>query len=248
MSRKFHNYTIAARWGLRGETPEALADRTRRLILRFQMINPVLAHWYDWPSGTRAVPLDLALQSLTGRIADAVPRDDDGTPFRRGGYHFWFLNHNTTKEDSRSFALRIRAGSEVYDSFITLGSNDLGPPDPDVVTYKVFKAALLAISECFEATYCDAFPSDLMDLWPDGGRQMHALRLAWISYVSPRFAPLVTPPPTALVEYRPDGGLLMAATDETFRTANPKHLAVAQDILAAAAPLNANPWPDEEQR
>ena len=78
--------------------------------------------------------------------------------------------------------------------------------------------------------------------------KMPALRLAWISYVSPRFAPLVSPPSTAITEYRPDGGLLMAATDETFQTANPKHLAVAQDILAAVASLNANPWPDEKRR
>jgi hypothetical protein len=35
----------------------------------------------------------------------------------------------------------------------------------------------------------------------------------------------------------------MAATNETFITANPQHLAVARDIEAALAPVNALPWP-----
>jgi hypothetical protein len=55
------------------------------------------------------------------------------------------------------------------------------------------------------------------------------------------------PPKTAIVEYRPNGGLLMAATDETFITANPRHLAVAHDIEAAIAPLNALPWPPDAE-
>jgi Immunity protein 52 len=58
-------------------------------------------------------------------------------------------------------------------------------------------------------------------------------------------APLITPPAAAIVERQPDGGLLMAATDEPFDTSNPAHLAVANDILAAVAPLNALPWPPE---
>jgi hypothetical protein len=74
-----------------------------------------------------------------------------------------------------------------------------------------------------------------------------ALAFGWLNYVSPRFARLVTPPKTAIVDYRPNGGLLMAATDETFITANPKHLAVARDIEAALAPLNALPWPPDAE-
>ena len=42
-----------------------------------------------------------------------------------------------------------------------------------------------------------------------------------------------------------DGGLLLAATDDTFRTDNPTHLAVARDIEAALAPFNALPWTAE---
>jgi hypothetical protein len=62
-----------------------------------------------------------------------------------------------------------------------------------------------------------------------------------MSYIKPDWAPLITPPSTATVERRPNGGLYMAATEETFRTQNLEHLAVAQDIVAALAPLEAMP-------
>ena len=68
-----------------------------------------------------------------------------------------------------------------------------------------------------------------------------------MSYVAPRFAPLITPPPSAIVERTAQGGLLMAATAETFRVDNPAHLAAARDILNALAPFEALPWPPDAQ-
>ncbi|MGB6325808.1 MAG: hypothetical protein WBG11_08545 [Methylocella sp.] len=63
-----------------------------------------------------------------------------------------------------------------------------------------------------------------------------------MSYVSPRFAPLITPPPSAAAERTAQGGLLMSATEETFRVDNPAHLVAAHDILKALAPFEALPW------
>jgi hypothetical protein len=56
---------------------------------------------------------------------------------------------------------------------------------------------------------------------------------------------LITPPPSAIVERTAEGGLLMAATEETFRVDNPVHLAAARDILKALAPFEALPWPPD---
>jgi hypothetical protein len=50
---------------------------------------------------------------------------------------------------------------------------------------------------------------------------------------------LITPPKTAIVEYQPNDALFMSAAAETLIIANPAHLAVARDIEAAIAPLNA---------
>ncbi|MGA9487263.1 MAG: hypothetical protein WBV25_09345 [Methylocella sp.] len=110
-------------------------------------------------------------------------------------------------------------------------------PGPSIIAYPAFKAALLALVESFDATYCSAYPQQIMDFW-DPARH---LRIAWMSYV----APLITPPPSAIAERTAQGGLLMSATQDTFRVDNPAHLAVAQDILKALAPFEALPWPPD---
>jgi len=110
-----------------------------------------------------------------------------------------------------------------------------------IIAYPAFKAALLALVESFHATHCSAYPMQIMDFW-DPKRH---LRIGWMSYVSPRFAPLITPPPSAIAERTAQGGLLMSATQDTFRADNPAHLAAAHDILKALAPFEALPWPPD---
>jgi hypothetical protein len=114
-------------------------------------------------------------------------------------------------------------------------------PDPAIIAYPAFKAALLAVVESFDATYCSAYPQQIVDLWDP---KPH-LRIGWMSYVAPRFAYLITPPPSAIYERTSQGGLLISATEEIFRVDNPAHLAAAQDILKALAPFEALPWPPD---
>ena len=92
-------------------------------------------------------------------------------------------------------------------------------PDPSIIAYPAFKAALLALVESFDATYCSAYPLQIMDLWS----QETNVYLGWMSYVAPRFASLITPPPTAIAERTSQGGLLLSATQETFRVDHPRN-------------------------
>jgi hypothetical protein len=149
------------------------------------------------------------------------------------------------KAHPRSLALRINAGAWVNRGYFCnsamIETGDNVVPDPSIIAYPAFKAALLALVESFDATYCSAYPQQITNLWPEDAH----LNLAWMSYVAPRFASLFTPPPTAIAERTPQGGLLLSATQETFRVDNPAHLAAAQDILKALAPFEALPWPPD---
>jgi len=71
--------------------------------------------------------------------------------------------------------------------------------------------------------------------------------MAWMTYLSPRFAPMVTPLRSAIVDRTPRGGIVMTATEERFDFTNPAHLAAAREIEAALAPVNALPWPPDAQ-
>jgi hypothetical protein len=243
-------YNAGVFWGPRQETPEELAARWRTLIARLQAIDPVFAHWYVWLTGRKLpAPLDTEMAPLAARIAAGIGTEDDGRPQPVYGYFLHALNSAQVKPGPRSFTIDLHAGTPSRWSLNTLGlGTNIGVvPEPDVVTYPIFSGAILALAETFEAGMGEAFPTSLIDFWSiDPRRRGPKLRVAWITYVAPRFAPLVTPPRSAIVEHRPDGGLLMAATDETFVTANPTHMAVAREIEAAIAPLNDLPYPWDE--
>ena len=56
--------------------------------------------------------------------------------------------------------MKVKAGSRVESEYFTnfahieTGYNVV--PDPSIVAYPAFKAALLALAESFDATYCSA--------------------------------------------------------------------------------------------
>ena len=129
----------------------------------------------------------------------------------------------------------MRAGADHGCNQI-IGSTDyFAMPDPELFTFDLLKGIVLAAVETFEATQARVYPAGLRNFWTETRGIGEDLELAWISYVAP--------PPSVIVEHRPDGGLLMAATTEAFSTEN--HLAAAREIKAALQAYNAVPWTPE---
>jgi hypothetical protein len=237
-------YDIFASWGPRVETPEAIAARFLVCMDRLKQIHPAYDNWIFNLKG-KPRKFDALRETLGAAVAAEVARADDGDPTPIYGYRATVVN--SMKFGPRSLSVAVKAGSWSnsghFCNSAVIETDDRVVPDPSIIAYPAFKAALLALAESHDATYCAAYPVQLMDFWdPD-----RALRIAWMSYVSPRFAPLITPPTAALVERTARGALLMAATDEIFSTDNPAHLAVARDILAALAPFEALPWPPDAE-
>jgi hypothetical protein len=116
--------------------------------------------------------------------------------------------------------------------------------DASIVTYDLFRSAMLAIIEAWDVTWCAAYPRDIMKFWPPVGSRHH-FRLAWMTYVSPRFASLIRPPRGIESQTVAGGGVLMVATRERFDVTNTGHMAAARAIDTAMAPLNALPWPPD---
>ncbi len=229
-------YSIHASWGARAETPEAIAVRFLACVDRLSRV-----YAPNWVFDAKSKPLDGLRDTLPQAIAAKVAKADDGSTTPILGYYFLAINN--LKDRPRSLTLNVNVGSAL-DNFAQIWTGYDVIPDPSIIAYPAFKAALLALAESFDATWCSAYPDRLLNL-SDLDRN---LRLAWMSYVAPRFAPLITPPPSAIVERTAQGGLLMAATAETFRVDDPAHLAAARDILKALAPFEALPWaPDAAQ-
>ncbi|HXP04325.1 MAG TPA: Imm52 family immunity protein [Stellaceae bacterium] len=245
---EFLGYLIQAYWGPRRETPAHLGQRFWKMLQTLSAVNPAFNGWkfigtdtfWPLPSGPG--------NDLTRLIANGVATADDGDPTPIYGYHFGASARAGSKT---SVTLVIQAGfyapnPPYFANTAELQTQPINEHNAALVTLAIFKAALVAIAEAWDATWCAAYPSDIISLWPNRiavGRPM--FKMAWITYLSPRSAPMVTPPASAIVEHTAQGGIVMAATEDRFDVTNPAHLAVAREIEAAIAPVNALPWPPD---
>lgn len=238
-------FYIQSFWGPRGETPEAIANRYIRMVEALVRIDPVFTPWLYWGVEATALPFDQARAKLPALIAENV--DEDWGP--RDGYRFG--GGNGVKFGSRSLCLSGQAGNSLTPIGISNNSVELETishpdyrTDASFVTYELFRSAMLAIIEAWDVTWCAVYPNDLEEHWPEVREDKH-FRLAWMTYVSPRFAPWIGPPRGIESQNLPGGGLLMVATRERFDIANPAHMAAARAIDTAMIPLNTLPWPPD---
>jgi hypothetical protein len=236
------DYYIRGSWEGRAETPDELASRFLRMIDAFKEIDPVFSLWTC--GARRPTKFEMVRDRYAEEIAAGLARSDWGEPTPVYGY--WFGIRTRDTPDDCTFVIRCNAGGTVKESFpnaVTLETSSLAnlEPDPAVVSHRVFRSALLAIVDAWDPVRVGAYSRKLIQL-NDSASDFPA---AWIQYLSPWLAQKITPPSTVLVEYLPNGGLLMSATTETFDVDNPAHLSAARDMAAAMAPLNALPWPSE---
>jgi hypothetical protein len=238
------SYYIGASWEQRAETPEELAARFLRMIDSLKEIDPVFSFWTCGKK--RPEKLEEVRDRYAEEIAAGITRDDWREPIPADGYRFGAHTRDTPKD--RSFYVTCKGGSTIKRSFttsVTLATDSPtgSRPDAEVVSYRVFRPALLAIVNAWDPVRARATSHPLIRSYT--GDSYFAP--AWIQYLNPWLAEKITPPSTVLAEHLPNGGLLMSATTETFDVDNPAHLAAAQDMAAAMAPLNELPWPSQTE-
>lgn len=246
---KYWGYEIRAYWGPRYETARECGVRYWQMLETFAAIHPAFSDW-QFAGTTQFLPMPDGPGDRLEQLIDAcISRDDDDEPDPAYGY--WF-GAGARPGDEGSLTVHVRAGSRISSPSLTFNAVEfltrpLNPSNAAFITFPIFRQALLAIVDAWNPTWCAAYPWDISAFWPPRtARKQPMFRMAWMTYLSPRFAPMVTSPASAIVERPANGGLLMIATDdERFDIANPQHIAVARDIEAALAPVNALPWPPE---
>lgn len=238
---------ITAYWGPRQETPEACAGRYLRMLEALSTIDPVFNNWFFLGRERGTLLASLDHNDIAKLISEAIIREDDGTPFVQAGYMFGAANGLT--RHPRFIHLGVHAGmyisADYYINTVDLDTEPLSAENADLISVRVMKPAMLAIAAAWDATWCGLRLGDLLKFNVKPKPWRPHFGLAWMTYLSPRFAPMIAPPPSAITEKLPGGGLLMIATEERFSVENPAHLAVARGIEAALAPVNALPWPPD---
>ena len=243
-SQDTRQFNINSYWGPREETLEAIADRYIRTVEALMRIDPVFTPWIFIGARPTVAPFDQARTKLPELLAKGLAKDWGPAE----GYQFG--GTNSIGFNRRSISLRCRAGNSMpprgYNNSVTLTTvpHNYFPTDASIVTYDLFRSAMLAIIEAWDVTWCAAYPTDIMKFWPPVGSGHH-FRLAWMTYVSPRFASLIRPPRGVESQTVAGGGVLRVATRERFDVTNTGHMAAARAIDTAMAPLNALPWPPD---
>jgi hypothetical protein len=175
---------------------------------------------------TETYSLEAARSRIVAIVENNVTRDDFREPEPYWGYSL--IAHTGDVVESRRIGLRIKAGGKV-DGRMRLEIGDYKTlPDPALVTYPLFKAALLAINAIWPASYASAYASrseyDKAPLLPSAELfPFSGFHIPWLGYLSAPLASGLALPPEILTERTPDGGLLMSATEERLDPTVPEH-------------------------
>jgi hypothetical protein len=231
ITTKVNGYFITACWGPRAETPDRLAARFFQMIDRLKSIDPALDQWtYDRKSDLRANRGDFA-----AHIASKIERDDYGGINSSSGYWFGARSPDNVAPDQR-FSIQCHAGKSIGESFVNhviIKQDTWVQPAEELHRCSIFRSVLLALAEAWKPTTIEANCGWLVQRKTYDAH----FRPAWMRYLCPTLAQEAKPPSCAIVECLPNGGLLLFATEQTFDVDNPRHVAAAEEIAAALAPL-----------
>jgi hypothetical protein len=193
----------------------------------------------DWEIGDlpamKGYPLATARSRIAEIIGHNVARDDLGRPEPEAGYTA--VAHTTISERSH----RMTVWVDRWNVWLKAGDYKVAP-DPAIVTFPLFKAALLAITAIWQVPWACAqvFRSAYVEVPLEGSSSQGGYTLKrlpmmpaeptfpksifhipWFGYFSAPLAAGTELPPEIQTERTPDGGLLMIATEERLDPINP---------------------------
>ena len=238
MSELAFDYSIRSELPARPESPARLGSRLVSTLDALTQAGPtVFASWevMDYPA-MASTPLAEARDHIGAIIEKNVDRDDFGQSYPQFGYSAGALV--ITSDKSRRVSLRIKTGG------INKGETSLQTgewnvlPAAAIVTYPIFKSALLAINANWPPRWACAYAFRVgyyeEPLIAGAALFPYSLfHITWIGYLSASLVSGLKLPQEILAEHTPDGGLLMTATKDRIDPTNPEHLRRAR-ILAEA--------------
>jgi hypothetical protein len=237
MSERIFNYSIRSELPAHPEQPASLGAKFLKTLDALSDIDPIFSNWLvmDYPA-VDSYPLAAVRPRIAAVIEKNAKRDDWRHPHPEWGYTLGAYTQTTHK--ARMMHLTISAGGEKQkgDTHLELGDLYKSPSDAALVTYPIYKAALLAINASWPPPWACAYAFD--DYYYEGALSPGAppfpystFHIPWIAYLSAPLAKGLELPAEILTERTRDGGVLMTAAEERLDPANPDHLRRAR-ILA----------------
>lgn len=193
----------------------------------------------DWEVGDLPAMKGYPLAAARSRIAEIVnhnvARDELGHPEPESGYAA--VAHTTTSTKSR--LMTFWAGTWLGQIWLTTGDYKVAT-DPAIVTFPLFKAALLAMNGIWQQPWAcaQAFRSRTAEIPTGrGGYKLESLpmiptdptfpesifHVPWFAYLSAPLASGIKPLPGIQTERLADGGVLLVVTEQRLDPDMPDH-------------------------
>jgi hypothetical protein len=256
MNQVAFKYSIRTHPARNAGSPESIGDRFIRTLDALSESDPwVFTNWrvMDLPAKS-SMPLATARSRIGATIENNVARDQFGEPDPHYGYDA--IAFTRVDDRSRGIHLWINAGAK-HDGQVWLQTGaPKFPVDLSIVTYPIFKGALLALVANWPLPWISAhaFRSNYAMVPVHGGagyllesRPMlpqeptfprSPFEIPWIGYLSADLAAGVKLSPEIATERAADGGLLMITTEDRLDPDNPEHLRrariIAETMIACA--------------
>jgi Immunity protein 52 len=252
MNERFFTFTIQYKLPRGHETPAVIGAKLLDSLDALSRVDPLFTDWEILdPVAMTSLPLAIARTRISTVVENNLARDDYDQPEPESGYSLVAQTGNAIP--SRIVTLRATVGA-VFDGAISLRFGDvLQPTDPLIVTYPLFREALLATSAIWRPLW--VYVSASTEHYWKGPIvpgapviRRNPFFITWIAYLSPAVTRGFVVEPELRTESAPDGGLLMSATDQRFDPSNPEHLRraciLAETMIARTGVKLPNYGPD----
>lgn len=209
--------------------PESAAAVAAKFLKTLDSLSRIDALFTDWriidPHGRSSRPLAEVRPQVPAIVARNVARDEEGPSPEEGYYASAAVGKF---EDPKSAGFSVHAGGKLEN----YGKLEFGSwrvrPDPAIVTYPRYRAALLAINAEWRPIWACAtlFKMDYYEVPLFSGAPLFpytCYHIPWIGYLSAPLATALQLPADIRSEQTPDGGLLMTATEERLDPTTPEH-------------------------
>jgi hypothetical protein len=223
-----YNYNMGAAWQLKPETPSTLGQKFLQTLDAIIQAYPGVGKWQILdPQNRTILPINDARRKIARLVEDNVCRDEDEEPQPDDGYNM--ISENMFEITPKRLSWSATVGGKYGSRIKFMAGHILVPSDPEVVTYPLYKAVLLATIAFWPSNWANAyaFSSDYDKAAPAPGIPPHPTSrylIPWLSYLPASLADDIHLPPEILTERTPDGGLLMIVAEERLDPTNAEHM------------------------
>jgi len=231
-------YEFIAHWGARREDPQSCGARLAVMLQELATVHPAFARWNE--QGRSPAEWNRPFCSMPPQADELATQfarhPDQRVAGRERGYSVaaW----NGRENDPRGAVFMVSAGDgnqwapNPFANSVDVNLHRRCSENADLINAEAMRGILLAVVAGWAPDSAEVMDRmQFSSLAP--GQHLPHFRAGWMSYVGPRYAPHVVPPPELISERVAGGGLLMLATREPFDISNPAHKIAADAIQRA---------------